>query len=102
VRENYVIADGTRMMQLYYVHPLQHAEGMLMAYLPREKLVIEADLFDSHAPPPATPTPANRSFFNEVRTLKLDVSRIVPIHGMPVPWADFVRVMGAAASAAGR
>ena len=39
VRENYVITDGTRIMQMYYVHPLQHAEGMLMAYLPKEKLV---------------------------------------------------------------
>ena len=27
-------------MQIYYVQPLQHAEGMLMAYLPKEKLVI--------------------------------------------------------------
>jgi glyoxylase-like metal-dependent hydrolase (beta-lactamase superfamily II) len=102
VRENYVITDGTRMMHVYYVHPLQHAEGMLMAYLPKEKLVIEADLFDTHAPPPATPTAANRSFYNEVRTLKLDVSRIVPIHGMPVPWADFVKAMGTPSSDASR
>ena len=36
-------------MQVYYVHPLAHAEGMLIAYLPRERLLFEADLFDSHA-----------------------------------------------------
>jgi len=100
VRENYVITDGTRIMQAYYVHPLRHAEGMLMAYLPKEKLVIEADLFDTDAPSPATPTAANRSFYNEVQMLKLDVSRIVPIHGRPVPWADFVKVMGPAGSGA--
>ncbi len=34
VRENYVITDGTRTMQIHYVNPLQHVEGMLMAYLP--------------------------------------------------------------------
>jgi hypothetical protein len=28
--------------------------------------------------------------------LKLDVSRIVPIHGKPVPWAEFLKVMGMA------
>ena len=50
VRENYVITDGTRIMHVYYVHPLRHVEGMLMAYLPKEKLVIEADLFDTDAP----------------------------------------------------
>ena len=94
VRENYVITDGTRIMHIYYVHPLRHVEGMLMAYLPKEKLVIEADLFDTDAPPPATPTAANRSLYNEVQTLKLDVSRIVPIHGRPVPWTDFIKVVG--------
>ena len=34
VRENYALSDGTRKMKIYYVQPLQHAEGMLMAYLP--------------------------------------------------------------------
>jgi glyoxylase-like metal-dependent hydrolase (beta-lactamase superfamily II) len=102
IRENYVITDGTRIMQMYYVHPLQHAEGMLMAYLPKEKLVIEADLFDTHIPPPSAPTRANTSLYNQVRTLKLDVARIVPIHGSPVPWADFAKLMTAPSSAADR
>jgi glyoxylase-like metal-dependent hydrolase (beta-lactamase superfamily II) len=102
VRENYVITDGTRIMQMYYVHPLQHAEGMLMAYLPKEKLVIEADMVDTHVPLPGAPTPANKSFYNEVRTLKLDVARIVPIHGAPVAWGDFAKVMGAPSSAGGQ
>jgi glyoxylase-like metal-dependent hydrolase (beta-lactamase superfamily II) len=97
VRENYVLTDGSRILNIYYVQPLQHAEGMLMAYLPAEKVVIEADLFDTHLPQPATPTPANRSLLNQVRALKLDVSQVVPIHGKPVPWLDFLKVMGAGA-----
>jgi hypothetical protein len=84
---------------MYYVHPLQHAEGMLMAYLPKEKLVVEADLFDTHVPPPSAPTRAHTSFWNEVRTLKLDVARIVPIHGAPVAWADFAKLMATPSSA---
>jgi hypothetical protein len=95
VRENYVITDGERLLQTYYVHPLQHVEGMLIAYLPKEKLVIEADLFDSHAPPAApTPSNANRSLFNVVGRLKLDVAQVVPIHGEPVTWADFLKAVG--------
>jgi glyoxylase-like metal-dependent hydrolase (beta-lactamase superfamily II) len=95
VRENYVITDGERFLQTYYVHPLQHVEGMLMAYLPKEKLVIEADLFDSHAPPAArTPSNPNRSLFNVVGRLKLDVAQVVPIHGEPVTWADFLKAVG--------
>ena len=65
-----------------------------MAYLPKERMVIEADLFDTHEPLPTAPTAANRSLYNEVRQLKLDVSTIVPIHGKPVPWSDFLKVMG--------
>ena len=41
------ISDGTRIMHIYYVQPLAHVEGMLMAYLPKEKMLIEADLFDT-------------------------------------------------------
>ena len=38
--------DGRQpILNIYNVQPLQHAEGMLMAYLPAERMVIEADLF---------------------------------------------------------
>jgi len=92
VTENYVLSDGTRNLHIYYVQPLDHVEGMLMAYLPKEKLVIEADLFDTHVPAPSSATQANRSFHNQVQRLKLDVATIVPIHGKPAPWADFARL----------
>ena len=93
VTENYVLSDGTRNLNLYYVQPLQHAEGMLMAYLPSEKMVIESDLVDTHVPLPSAPTPANTTFYNQVQRLKLDVATIVPIHGRPIPWRDFAARM---------
>jgi glyoxylase-like metal-dependent hydrolase (beta-lactamase superfamily II) len=98
VRENYTLTDGARTMHMSYVQPLQHVEGMLMAYLPAEKMVIEADLFDPPAPGEPTPasTAANRSFYTHVRRLGLDVGTIVPIHGRAVPWSDFLKVIGRA------
>jgi glyoxylase-like metal-dependent hydrolase (beta-lactamase superfamily II) len=92
VRENYVLSDGARNLHLYYVNPLQHVEGMLMAYLPKEKLLLEADLVDTIAPLPAALTRDQRSFYNAVQKLKLDVGRIVPVHGNPIPWSDFAKV----------
>lgn len=92
VRENYVLSDGTRNMHISYVQPLAHVEGMLMAWLPKEKIVIEADLFDS-TPGNSAPTAANRSFLKHVQTLGLDVATIAPIHGPAVPWSDFLRVV---------
>jgi hypothetical protein len=77
-----------------YVHPLPHVEGMLMAYLPAERMVIQADLVDTHEPLPATPTASHRTFYNQVRKLNLDVAQIVPIHGKPIPWAAFSKMMG--------
>ncbi len=99
VSENYVLSDGTRSMHIYYVHPLGHVEGMLMAYLPTEKIVIEADLLDTHLPLPETPSGANMRLYRQVQTLGLDVSTIVPIHGQPVLWTDFLEVVGRAGQA---
>lgn len=69
---------------------------MLTAYLPTEQIVIEADLFDTHVPLPTTVTATNKSFFTVVQRLKLDVAQITSIHGNPLPWAEFLKVMGQA------
>ncbi len=93
VRENYWLNNGARSMHVSYVHPLAHGEGMLVAYLPEEKILIEADLFDSTGSGVSgvtEPTPANRTLLGHVRRLGLDVDTIVPIHGVPVTWSDFV------------
>jgi hypothetical protein len=67
---------------------------MLMAYLPNERIVVEADLLDTHEGLPPAPSVMNRALFNQVGRLKHDVATIVPIHGKPVPWADFATLMG--------
>ena len=96
VRENYWLNDGERSMHISYVHPLTHAEGMMVVYLPTERILIEADLFDSAGPgvpPQARATPANRSLLGHIRRLGLDVETIVPIHGLPVAWSDFMTLV---------
>jgi glyoxylase-like metal-dependent hydrolase (beta-lactamase superfamily II) len=95
VRENYTLTDGRRIMRISYVQPLSHAEGMLMAYLPNEKIAIEADLFDSPLPgePDQMPNEANRSFYNHVQRLGLDVATIAPVHGKAVAWSEFQRLI---------
>jgi hypothetical protein len=92
-----VISDGRRNLHVSYVQPLSHVEGMLMAYLPAEKIVIEADLYD----PPAAgqPLPAvsasHRTLYEHVRRLGLEVVTIAPIHGPAVEWGQFLKVVGA-------
>ena len=96
VRENYWLDDGQRSMHISYVHPLTHVEGMLIAYLPDERILIEADLFDSSgagAPASTGATPANRTLLGHVQRLGLDVETLVPIHGQPVAWSELVRLV---------
>jgi len=89
IRENFIISDGTRNLNVHYVNPLTHVEGMLIAYLPKERLLLEADLVDTDRQRPAKPTRDQMSFYNAVRKLALDVDQIVPVHGDPLPWAEF-------------
>jgi glyoxylase-like metal-dependent hydrolase (beta-lactamase superfamily II) len=95
-----VISDGTRTMEIYNVQGLQHAQGMVMAYLPQEKIVIEADLFTppaANAPMPTMVTASHRTFYNNVQRLKLDVTTIAPIHGgRTIPWAEFTKFVTSA------
>jgi len=62
-----------------------HTDDMLLAYLPKEKILAEAD---AYTPPdtPATPliapkVPYARTLYGNIRRLKLDVNVIVPFHG---------------------
>jgi len=100
VGQKYVLTDGTKVMEIYNVQGLAHAQGMLIAYLPKEKIVVEADLFTPpapNAPLPTTTNPSNRTFYNNVQRLKLDVTTIAPIHGGRVyPWADFAKFVTSA------
>ena len=70
VNQKHVLSDRTRTMELYNVQGLAHAVGMLMVYLPKEKIVIEADLFTPPAPKrrsrplPPLPTRLSRTTCN--------------------------------------
>jgi glyoxylase-like metal-dependent hydrolase (beta-lactamase superfamily II) len=89
IRENFIVSDGARNLNVHYVNPLAHVEGMLIAYLPAERLLFEADLVDTDRPAAPEPTRDERSFYNAVGKLGLQVDRLVPVHGAPVPWTTF-------------
>ncbi len=89
-REKYVLGDDTRTIELYNVQGLNHAVGMLIAYIPDERIVVQADLYNPRA---RAPNASNRTFHENLQRLGLDVTTIVGIHGTPVPMADFVRFM---------
>ena len=71
---------------------LAHVAGMLIAYFPQERLLVEADLYTPPGPgrpAPAEPNASHLSLYRNVQRLGLDVETIVPIHGRPAPWSAF-------------
>jgi glyoxylase-like metal-dependent hydrolase (beta-lactamase superfamily II) len=102
--DRYSIGDGTQTIELYHVDNLNHANDVLVAYLPQSKILVNADLY---SPPPAggnlaAVSPNAVALFNNVKRLKLDVVQHVPIHGNPGPHADFERIVGPVAARAPR
>jgi glyoxylase-like metal-dependent hydrolase (beta-lactamase superfamily II) len=96
VYEKYVLADETRRVELHNVQGLNHVVGMLMAYLPEEKMLIQADLY-TPAAAGVVPRPrnaSNRTFYQNIQRLDLDVETIVPIHGRAGSMSDFVEYIG--------
>lgn len=93
IQENYVITDNTRILRVYYVQPLDHVTGMLMAYLPAERIAFQADLFDTHEPPRPSQLPAMRSLYNQIQRMNLDVTTLAPVHGIPATWQEFITAM---------
>jgi hypothetical protein len=99
----YSISDGQRSIMLYHVDNLNHSDDMLVAYLPQEKILINADLWGPPAPGAAPPANVNANaiaLFRNLKRLKLEVAQHVPIHGNPGPNADFERIVGPAAARA--
>jgi glyoxylase-like metal-dependent hydrolase (beta-lactamase superfamily II) len=80
------ITDGARSLVLYHVAGNPHSDTMLMAYLPKERLLIEVDAFS----PGGTYHPYAANLLGHVERLKLAVDRIVPLHGAVAPMADLV------------
>ena len=92
VREKYTLGDETQLVELHHVQGLDHVAGMLIAYFPKDKLVVEADLYSPPADgqSPAAPSASNRTFYQNLQRLQLDVETIVPIHGRPSPMSGFI------------
>lgn len=92
------ISDGERELELYTMTGFDHADDMLLVYLPKERVLAEADAYS----PPATPTTPliapkvsyAAALYDNVRRLHLDVRQVVPFHGNRIVDMDEVRRQG--------
>ncbi len=92
-----VFTDGARTVEVYTIEGSVHAQGFLMVYLPKEKLLIEADAYTPGPPqaaPPAKPNDNHLNLVQNIERLKLSVDRILPLHGRMVPVAELYTAIG--------
>ena len=82
--------DDTREAVVYHLAGNMHNPGLLMVYLPKERLLIEADIYTPTATLNDAPGGvANLAqFYSAVERLGLDVEQIIPIHGRLTTLAD--------------
>jgi len=85
-RTSHVITDGSRRIEIYAIENNIHADGFEMIYLPKEKILMQADAFSPRQAAPITKTPAfinpsTRNLWDNIQRRKLAVETILPMHG---------------------
>jgi glyoxylase-like metal-dependent hydrolase (beta-lactamase superfamily II) len=104
----YVITDGDHILEMFHVQDMayeledpsyaqgNHSADMLMAYLPKEKILINADLYSPPAlgAPPPVATAGMRTLYQNMLKQKLDVALHAPIHGRVGTNEEFLKIIG--------
>lgn len=93
-QDKYVLADGTRSLELHRIAGDNHNEFISFVYLPKEKILIEADDYTPGAPPPPLAVTFGNNLYDNLQRLKLDVVTIAPLHGNVVPFSEMLKALG--------
>jgi hypothetical protein len=94
VSDKKVLSDRTRTVELYFLDGHQHHSGQLIAYLPKERILLYGDAYN---PPPGDEirTPERgpeyaAQLVQKINDLKLKPERIAPVHGRVVPYKNLL------------
>jgi glyoxylase-like metal-dependent hydrolase (beta-lactamase superfamily II) len=101
-KDKYVLTDGSRTLEIHRILGDNHNEFMSFAYLPNEKILIEADDFTPPAPNGPPPVPISLGFANNLydnlQRLKIEVVTIAPLHGTVALMSDMLKAIGKSGS----
>jgi glyoxylase-like metal-dependent hydrolase (beta-lactamase superfamily II) len=82
VAEKKVYSDGTRTVEMYHIYPAPHSNGLIIAYIPKEKVLFQGDFS-------VTPgEPANdhvKALVPVLEKLNLDFDRYINVHASAAP-----------------
>jgi hypothetical protein len=91
-----VLSNGRGTIELYLIHGTIHDDGIIMAYLPKEKILVEPDIYipAPNVALPTQPNPNSVALYENIEQLKLTVDQIM--HGRKVPMAELQKSIGKA------
>jgi len=83
VTEKKVYSDGTRTVEMYHTWPVPHSNGLMIAYIPKEKVLFQGDF---SLPPPGQPGNDHvRALVPILEKLNLDFDRYINVHTSAEP-----------------
>lgn len=90
-----VVSDDTQTVELIDVGPNPHAREMVIAYLPKQRIVFQGDLFflPNNDAPVGPPQPTTISFAQKLREKGLAVDHIASVHGRTATIAQFIQAL---------
>lgn len=96
VTDKRVLTDGNMTLEIYLMRGQLHTEGLLMVYVPKEKMLIQSDAYIPRpgAPPLPAPSPHTINLVDNVSRLKLNVDRVVHIHGRSSSYSEVLAAAG--------
>ncbi len=97
VGDKRVLTDGARSVEIYHIAGNLHEDGLLMVYLPKEKVLSQADTYTPappNTPPPAVVNPNSVNLADNITRLGLAVDTLLPLHGRMVPLAELNKAIG--------
>jgi hypothetical protein len=89
MKDKRVLTDGNMVLEIHLMKGQLHTEGLLMVYVPKEKMLIQADAYIPRpgAPPLPAPSPHTINLVDNVARLKLNVERVYTFTAAAVPTA---------------
>jgi len=80
--EKKVFTDGTRTIEIYHVAPVPHSNGLSIVYIPKEKVLFQADFTVTPGQPANDHVKALKPILDK---LNLDYDRYIPVHAANAP-----------------
>jgi glyoxylase-like metal-dependent hydrolase (beta-lactamase superfamily II) len=93
-KDKYVLNDAEHPVEVRLIAGSGHSDDLTLIYLPKEKILIEADAYSplaADAPAPKSVSPYAVNLYENIQKQNLDVEKIAGLHGARVASLDDLR-----------